>query len=362
MLQSKIKNFSYKKCWKEALPQCDFKDINELPSKALITFENKIFACSKWVSPKRTRSYPYARVYDTFDCGKANKIVTIIPLLKDEGLMGDMDYLQWDTLSLMSLLNVYVIIGYYDEAEAHSTRENKITNQKFNNAYIISQLNNLVNYHQSALHWNLNQLENTNLLKLTKLAKNAYQNIAQNLNISLHNPQNNDKWTQKILQSKNTFMEFSRTKAQQAQNRESLTIQPKEQINSENKAKIMIENYLGGQYFFTCDEVFEKEGVLHLCENKHSKNALLPSSDDIKDGLLKLMLYNNIDSIDGYTSFKIVLKLTSSILQADFALPHKNLAQIFKDNDFSLKEQSILQALNTESLKNNFVIWINNAK
>lgn len=50
------------------------------------------FAISWWVSPKRTRSYPYARVYDTL--GFAGKKVTIIPILKDEGKRGDRDFLQ----------------------------------------------------------------------------------------------------------------------------------------------------------------------------------------------------------------------------------------------------------------------------
>ncbi|MEM4275782.1 MAG: hypothetical protein QW776_03945 [Candidatus Nitrosocaldus sp.] len=68
-------------------------------------------AVSWWVSPKRTRSYPYARVYDTL--GFAGKRVTIIPVLKDEGKDGDRDFLQWDTISLMSLLGIYVIVSYY---------------------------------------------------------------------------------------------------------------------------------------------------------------------------------------------------------------------------------------------------------
>lgn len=38
---------------------------------------------SWWVSPKRTRSYPYARVYDSL--GFQGKKVTIIPFMKDEG-------------------------------------------------------------------------------------------------------------------------------------------------------------------------------------------------------------------------------------------------------------------------------------
>lgn len=248
------------------------------------------------MSPKRTHSYPYARVCDTFSSG-ASKIITIIPLIKDEGINGDMDYLQWDTLSLISLLNIYVIVAFYDKAEAHPHKNNKITNQKFNNEYITQQLHNLSNYHQSALHWNLNQLENNNLLTLTNLVKTAYADIAKRLQCKLHDSKNIDNFASRISQTKESFMQFSRIKAQMAQNRESLTIQPKEQIGIGQKSKIVIENYLGGQYFFTIDEVILRDDTLCLCESKHSKNALLTSSYDTKDGLLKLMLYNNIDSI-----------------------------------------------------------------
>lgn len=48
--------------------------------------ENKQVALSWWVSPKRTRSYPYARVHDTL--GFQGKKATIISLLKDEGKKG----------------------------------------------------------------------------------------------------------------------------------------------------------------------------------------------------------------------------------------------------------------------------------
>ena len=66
--------------------------------------ENKV-AMSWWVSAKRTRSYPYARVYSTLNF--SGKKITIIPVVKDEGKQGDRDFLQWDTVSLMSLLGVY---------------------------------------------------------------------------------------------------------------------------------------------------------------------------------------------------------------------------------------------------------------
>ena len=98
-----------------------------------INSRNKI-AVSSWVSPKRTRSYPYARVYDTL--GFAGKKVTVIPVIKDEGFDGDRDFLQWDTISLMSLLGVYVIISYYVDADKSLRYQNKITNQRHSTQHV----------------------------------------------------------------------------------------------------------------------------------------------------------------------------------------------------------------------------------
>lgn len=212
MLHATIKNFSYTKYLKEELKTCDFTDINALPSKCFIRFNDKTFALSKWVSPKRTRSYPYARVYDTFS-SSASKITTIIPLIKDEGINGDMDYLQWDTISLMSLLNVYVILGYYDKAESHPHNSDKITNQQFNNDYIKQQLHKLSNYHQSALHWNLNQLERDNLSKLIDLVKTSYNGIAKELKCTLHNHKNIDTFATKNITNKRIFYAILKDKS-----------------------------------------------------------------------------------------------------------------------------------------------------
>lgn len=262
-----------------------------------------------------------------------------------------------EIISLMSLLNIYVIIGFYDEAEKHATRKDKITNQKFNNNHIALKLEKLSNYHQSALHWNLKELNSIDYI--ANIAKNAYENISKTLNIQLHNVANINKFITKIIQDRESFMRFSRTKAKQAQNREVLTIQPKEHIGIGTKTKITIENYLGGQYFFTIDDVLLKNGILYLCESKHSKDSLLPSSDDIKDGLLKLMLYNNLDSIDGYKNFKVVLRLTSHCLQSRIILPSEHIESFLNKNNFSNTQKTILRNINNESKINNFEIWIN---
>jgi len=131
-------------------------DINSMPSSCLLTSNKHTFAISKWVSPKRTRSYPFERVYNTLHISKK---ITVIPIVKDEGAKGDRDFIQWDTISLMSLLDVFVIFAYYEKAEK---KDNKITNQQFNNKYVLSKIKEIEQYHSSALHWNLNEL-NTNM-------------------------------------------------------------------------------------------------------------------------------------------------------------------------------------------------------
>ncbi|MBC8135792.1 MAG: hypothetical protein H8F28_07910 [Fibrella sp.] len=57
-------------------------DINGVAPSGVITFAAGQAAYSRWVSPKRTRSYPFERVYNTFN---APLRITVIPVLKDEG-------------------------------------------------------------------------------------------------------------------------------------------------------------------------------------------------------------------------------------------------------------------------------------
>jgi hypothetical protein len=155
---AKITGIEYKIHVKEELKKFSTEefDINALPASFILEDNNVSFAISKWVSPKRTRSYPYERVYNTLS---STKKITIIPIVKDEGSEGDRDFIQWDTVSMMSLLDVYVILAYYEKAEKHKSRKDKITNQSFNNDFILSKIKEIKNYHSSALHWNINELK-----------------------------------------------------------------------------------------------------------------------------------------------------------------------------------------------------------
>jgi len=301
-------------------------------------------ALSWWVSPKRTRSYPYARVYDTLSFG--GKKVTIIPIMKDEGIEGDRDFLQWDTISLMSLLGIYVIIGYYKEAERSQRFKNKITNQKFDIDYIKQELNSILSYQSDALHWNLEQIEKVE--EVAKIALYNYEEISKDLEIKMHSRELAEKRINKVIKNKDTFIRFSRELAKKAQIRESITNQPKEKLSG-SKATLTIKNYLGGYYFFTCDEIIIEKEKIYLIEGKHSKQSLIPSLEDIKDGLLKMILFTNLKEVKmqekKYNPFA-VLKLTSEI---DF--------QKDKLTPLHIKKLKLLQE---ESKENNFVVMLNN--
>jgi len=295
-LSAKITGIKYKPFLCRKLETFDIKKLEgALSQKSVfilkVNDENEI-AVSWWVSAKRTRSYPYARVYDSL--GFAGKKITIIPVVKDEGKEGDRDFLQWDTISLMSLLGIYVIVAYYSEAERSTRYRHKITNQRFNIDYIKKQIENILSYQSDALHWNLAHIDKVG--EIGQKALKSYDKISKKLKVEMHSKTSAEKRIEKLLEGKKEFMKLSRELAEKAQKRESLTIQPKEQLSG-IKGIITIKNYLGGCYYFTADEVEVKKENVYLIEGKHSRTNSLPSLEDIKDGLLKMLLFTNLENV-----------------------------------------------------------------
>jgi len=300
-----------------------------------INEKNKI-ALSWWVSPKRTRSYPYSRVYDTL--AFLGKKVTVIPVMKDEGKRGDRDYLQWDTISLMSLLGVYVIISYYVDASINPRYKNKITNQRFDANHIRSEIKNLLSYQSDALHWNLSQSDK--IYEIAGRALDAYGTISQKLGIQMHSKEAALNRINELAKGKENFLRVSRKLAMEAQSRESLTDQPKEFLDG-TKAKITIKNYLGGYYYFTCDEVKIQGDSIYLVEGKHTKTNGLPSKGDIKDGLLKMVLFTNLEDV--------------IVGEKQYApIPTLKLSTGGKLGNLSKKQKELIKKLKEEASKNKF--------
>jgi len=96
---AEIKGLKYTPLLCKELNVFDFDEFDRALSTDatfILAIDKNQLAISWWVSPKRTRSYPYTRVYDSLDF--SGKKVTIIPTVKDEGRRGDRDFLQWDTV------------------------------------------------------------------------------------------------------------------------------------------------------------------------------------------------------------------------------------------------------------------------
>ena len=268
--------------------------------------------------------------------------------MKDEGRPGDRDFLQWDTISLMSLLDIHVIISYYADASISPRNERKITDQRFNSQHIRHEIDRLKSYQSSALHWNMSQIKNIHEIGLRALG--AYSAISEKLNVEMHSLELAERRIDKIYDSEEAFMTTSRELAQQAQERESVTIQPKERVEG-TKGKLTIANQLGGYYFLTCDE-FEIHGdEIYLIEAKHKNDDKLPSYSDIKDGLLKMILFTNLEYIitaQGDYKPVPILKLTTG---AGFNL-----------NALSQQQQNLLTDLTQEAETNGFQVMINDTR
>jgi len=345
-ISAKVKGIKYKPFCCQKLKTYKWEDIKtKLPKEGsfLIEFKgNDKMAVSKWASPKRTRTYPYARVYDTLNF--QGKKVTIIPIIKDEGKAGERDYLQWDTIALMSLLNVYTIISYYSEAHKSVRNNQKITLQSFDMNHIEQEIKNLLSYQSDALHWNISQMKNAQNVFIK--AMDAYNVISKKLEIELHSKSQAEERLKIMLEGINNFMSLSRSNAKKAQEREVATIQPKEKLSG-NKGSITIINYIGGEYYFTCDEVEIKNNNVYLIEGKHSKNNL-PSVSDIKDGLFKMILYVNLTEVEINKKIYIpkpVLKLTNE--------------GTFCEKKLREEQKEFLRNLKKEALTNKFQVLIN---
>ena len=358
---AKLENLKYTPTLLSKLKEVNIDDfVGGKPARTasyVLNYKSNSFGISQWVSPKRTRSYPYARVYDTMS--KQNR-VTIIPFIKDEGFDGDRDFIQWDTVSLMSLLNVHVLLGYYHEAEKNPKYENKITNQILDYQYLKEQLGRLINYKSSALHWNLSQLDNSS--EVAQKCKNSYQTISKRLGVRMHSIEGVDKRIEILKKGVKEFKEISRGLAIEAQNREFQTTQPKEKVIGE-KVKIIIKNYLGGVYYLTVDEVEIKNDKLLLIEKKHSRNSLFPSIGDIKDGIVKMMLFVNLSetkSVNRVINHFSALGLTSAKFEGfcHNGMSGQEIKTCLAKNSFSPQQQKTILSVFDEGKLNNFLVFL----
>jgi hypothetical protein len=332
-------------------------DVNKAKSFGMINHPNGPIAYSKWTSPKRTRTYPFARLYNTYN---APKILTIIPIMKDEGLDGDLDKIQYSTISWMNLLNVYIVLAYYERADKNRSSKqrsrHKLTNQGLNSRSVNDQISAISAYKQSALHWNRTLFEN-HFTEIYEKAIESYENIASKAKVKVHSRETKVQYLNAIKQDYQLFRDISLKGSQGAAARESKTLHAKEYLTEGGKSIFFIENYLGGIYHLTADEVLREKGKYIIQESKNSTKRFLPSVSDIKDGLFKLILFANLHSLkmaEREVKFSTRLKLTGYGVKGRLQLPSQktDLDNFVLVNKVTKPHLEILNKLNLEATRN----------
>jgi VWFA-related protein len=362
-ITGEVEKINYKQFVNDKLREFKLEsfDINKSLGSFVLDNGKEKIAVSRWISPKRTRSYPYERVYDTLSYPKR---ITIIPVVKDEGLGGERDFLQWDTISLLSLLDVHVILAYYNDATKNLKKNDRVTAQKFDNNYILARLNEVFNFKGTAREWN--EREAKELRSVFEKAKLAYREISKNTKTYLHDETALDELI-KFTETPQKFVEFSRSKSQKAQKREFQTRQPKEALATDTKERITITNALFGKYFFTVDETRLEQKIVYLIEAKHSERSRLTNESDIKDALIKMMIYTNLRNGrvgNEKRDFRVVMKLTSSKINGSInsTASDETLMKYCSDNLLDSSQREFLKKLFAEARENKFTVIVEKAE
>jgi hypothetical protein len=212
------------------------------------TPENHL-AFARWISPKRTRSYPFARLYDIFHYN--TRKIAIIPVIKDEGAdTANNDRINYMTFSWMSLLDVFIVLAWYQDAQRKPGTKDLITAQRMNAEHVRQKLQEISTYHLSALHWNTSHFSN-DFEWIYRQAVRSYERIAQKHNMRLHSITDHlcvlDRYITDERFDLDKFKQETLARSLSAATREIQTSHWAESLSEGAKNLLYISNYLGGE-------------------------------------------------------------------------------------------------------------------
>ncbi len=371
-----VREINYQACLTEPLtkfPLADF-DINRAKAFGLIQTEDGELAYAKWISPKRTQNYPLARIYNTYtntDTDNPSKILTIVPVIKDDGLDGDIDKIQYSTVSWLNLLNTYLVLGYYDQADRKKESDRqKLTNQRFNNESIRSQIQEIASSQQTALQWN-QQLLSERFEDILRQALDAYWEISDRTGVKIHAYVGMDDYRGALMVDFEASQKDAVRKAPIAHPVNYKSSNPK---SSHPTATFCLQDKSGRVYAIAPDEILFMDDHYILQESKTSTRKALPDLLEIQDTLCKLILFSNLDTLklndqvvenqvienqvieNQVVKFSTRLKLTGRGLKGQLLLPAspEAIETFFTENGtaFQAQDHRTLQRLNSEAEQN----------
>lgn len=253
---------------------------------------NRKAAVSSWVSAKRTRSYPYTRIFETLSNTDIKKI-TIFPVVKDEGFDGDRDYIQWDTFSICSYLDVFAIPAFYVKAKKNSDYDNKVTKQEFEYKYLYQRIKEILESDITPKRWNDHMRNSIGSIIHEIIA--GYEKISKDTGVKFHSASDLEKNLHDMKNS-DSFRSKSQKKSSEAQKRETVTDHKSEKVFGFPKGSVTLDDHLGGRYTWTVDGFHIIKNIVFLMEMKHAKEGK-PKMADIKDALFKFHFYGNISEL-----------------------------------------------------------------
>ena len=267
----------------------------------------------------------------------------------------------------MNLLNIYIILAWYKDAEIKPGTTDRITDQILNAEAVREKLLEVSQYQMTALHWNTTHFEK-DFESIYLNAVDGYKKISQEKNVAVHSPKNHLQTLEKFKVdgrfSLTCFKEVTLPRSSEAALRESVTTHILESLEEDAKGIFCISNYLGGQYYLTADEVYWEDDALVIQESKNSSKGKLPAENDIKDGLFKLILFANMEevAVDGRKNVEFItqLKLTGDLIGSLF-LPcaTEEIYTFCRENRLAQTNQKRIFLLNQEAGQNSKLqIWV----
>jgi hypothetical protein len=199
-----------------------------------------------------------------------------------------------------------------------------------------------------AHHWNRQHFANE-FIPIYRKAIESYDKIAQSQGVLLHGGKVHEDFIRRVHSEAQEdtldlerFREFSLSKSQRSAITETSTEHRLELRGSFPKPLFEVENNLGGKYYLTADEIeFISEDEVIIRESKNTTRGVLPSTNDIKDGLFKLLLYSQLSALyreDRRLRFTAQIRLTGKF-SGELSLPaEESCLQGFLDQ-FSSKRQ-----------------------
>ena len=257
-------------------------------------------------------------------------------------------------------MSVYVILAWYEKAIKNENRENRMTDQLLNNEFVVAKMAEIKRAQKSALHWNEIHFQDQ-YEPLFRKAVESYRRIARETAVVLHSAENHlkilDDYLVDGIFSLDAFSKHSSRRSIAAARREAMTSHDLEHLTDGAKAIFALENRLGGIYHVTADGVYWEQGRLVIQESRNATKAPLPSTQAVKDGLFRNILFKEIDELylNGQPiEFTTRLKLTG-VLTGTLKIPDDDMIGIerFADaNKLPVNSRRLLRLLHQEAIAN----------